>query len=297
MGEFNRRQYYRRKSKIVKMKRKIALARKRIRRLRMLLRVALIFGLLYFSWWILNLSAWYLNPEDITNLNLSVVKIEGNIITPEQKISDIVKSSETTDEQIFKYSTKTLEYELSELQSVRKAYVRRFWFPARIIVFIEERTPVFLIAPNEDTAPIAAVTKDGRHMDREYMPVPSKFKTTKILSYGTGEDDYENWDKKKVDEILRFIKKIETYSGQKVIYIDLRNRSDIYVKLDEVMLRLGAFDDTLDDRIKWIPTILPEAKTLKQKIKYIDLRWKDAKYIKYDTDTEASPSQKEENQE
>ncbi|MCD8024973.1 MAG: FtsQ-type POTRA domain-containing protein [Candidatus Gastranaerophilales bacterium] len=267
------------------MHRKIAGVRRQIRHLRMLLRVGLIFGLLYISWIILNLNQWYLNPDDIMNMNPDIVQIEGNVITPEYKISDIIRTSEPPDKQIFKYSTKQLEENLSKLQSVKKAYVRRFWFPARILVFIEEREPVFLIAPNKDSAPISAVTKDGSYMDREFMPIPSKFKTTKILSYGTGGDDYEKWDKKRVDEILKFIKKIETYSKQKVIYLDLRNPNDMYVQLDNIMLRLGALDDTTDDRIKWIPTILPEAKTLKQKVKYIDLRWKDTNYIKLDTES------------
>ena len=56
------------------------------------------------------------------------------------------------------------------------------------------------------------------------------------------------------------------------------------------MLRIGSIDDTLKDRIKSIPTILPEAKTLKQKVKYIDLRWKNTNYIKLDTE---KPEQKQ----
>ncbi len=281
MSEFNRRQYYKRKSKIVKMKRKVAHAIRRIRRFRMLLRVALIFLLLYCSYEILNLPAWYLNPEDLMNMNPDVVKIEGNLITPEYKISDIIRTSDVPDEQIFKFSTAPLEENLSKLQSVKKAYVRRFWFPARIIVIIEERVPVFLISPNIDSSPISAVTADGYYIDREYMPIPSKFKTTKILSYGT-DDNYENWDKKRVDEIQRFIKTVETYSKQKIEYLDLRNKNDVYVKLEHVLLRIGTLDDTTKDRIKTIPTILPEALSLKQKVKYIDLRWQDSNYIKLD---------------
>lgn len=290
MSEFNRRQYYKRKSIIIKMKRKIANAKKRIRRFRMLLRVSLIFGLVYLSYQLLGLSAWYINPADVVSLKPDVIRIEGNLITPEYKIADIIRREDAPNEQIYKYSTKNLEESLMRLQSVKKAYIRRFWFPARIIVFIEERTPVFLIAPNDESAPISAITEDGYYIDREYMPIPSKFKTTKILSYGTNDDDYENWDKKRVDELIKLTKTIEAYSKQKVIYIDLRNQNDIYVKLDDVMLRIGSIDDTLKDRIKSIPTILPEAKTLKQKVKYIDLRWKNTNYIKLDTE---KPEQKQ----
>ncbi len=289
MGEFVRRQFYKRKAKIVKLKRKVAYAKRRIRRFRMLLRVTIIFLLLYVSYRALHAHYWYLNPNDVLSMNKEVVKIEGNVITPEYKIADIIKTSDISDKQIFKFSTKAIEESLSSLQSVKKAYVRRFWFPARIIVFIDEATPVFLISPNPETAPISAITKQGGYIGREFMPIPSKFKTIKILSYGT-DDDYEKWDKKRVDEILKFIKVIEAYSKEKVEYIDLRNKNDVYVKLEHELLRLGAFDESLTERIKGIPTILPEAKTLKQKVKYIDLRWKNATYIKL----EDSPASKTE---
>lgn len=292
MTEFDRRQYYRRKSKIMKLKRKVALAMKRIRRIRMLVRVFLIFLLLYSSYKILNLQAWYINPDDVLNMNPYVVKIEGNSITPLYKISDIIRTSDIPNVQIFRLSTKNLEENLSKLQSVKKAYVRRFWFPARIIVIVEERIPVFLISPNIESAPISAVTIDGHFIDREYMPIPSKYKTTKILSYGT-DDDYENWDKKRVDEILRFIKTVETYSKQRVEYLDFRNKNDIYVKLKDVSLRIGALDDTIYERIKTIPTILPEALSLKQKVKYIDLRWRESSYIKLDTEAPSQTDTKE----
>ena len=288
MNNFEGRQYYRRKAKIGKLKRKVALARKRIRQFRMLIRVAMIFFLGAFCWWILNLNGWYLDPDDILDLNPDVVKIEGNVITPIQKITDLIRTTEIPNEQIFKFSTKVLENNLSSLQSVKKAYVRRFFFPARIIVFIDEVTPVFVIAPNENAAPISAVTKEGKFIGREYMPIPSKFKTIKILSYGN-EDDYEKWDKKRIDEILKFIKTIEVYSKQKVVYLDVRDKNDVYVQLEEHLLRLGKLDDTIDDRIKWIPTIIPQTKDLPKKVKYIDLRWKNAYFIKLQGDAPRAP--------
>ncbi len=295
MNEFERKLYYKRKYKILKMRRKISSARKDIRKLRMLIRVSLIAGIIFFSYKVLTLSMWRLNPDDILNMNPSVVQIEGNLITPKNKIADIVRTADIPSEQIFKFNTKQLEDEISELQSVKKAYVRRFWFPARLIVFIDEVTPVFVIAPNVDSMPISAVTKEGKFIGREYMPIPSKFKTVKILSYGN-QDNYEKWDKKRIEDILKFIKTVEVYSKEKVQYLDFRNKNDVYVKLDNELLRVGIFDDTTKDRIKWIPTILPEAKNLRQKVKYIDLRWKDAYYIKYE-DKETQPKQEEKPQE
>ena len=279
MKDFERKLYFRRKSKISKLKRKVFNAKKRIRNLRMLIRITIIFGLIFLSYWILTLHAWYLNPEDVEKVNPELIKVEGNLITPEYKILDLIRTAEIPNKPIYKFSTKTLEDSMSELEPVKKAYVRRFWLPARLTVYIDELTPVFLISPNEEAQPIAAITKEGKFIGREFMPIPSKFSTIKILSYGN-EDDYEKWDKKRIDELLKFIRTIEAYSKEKVTYLDLRSKNDIYVMLEDELLRLGAYDDTIKDRIKWIPTILPKVRTLKQKVKYVDLRWKDAYFIK-----------------
>ena len=279
MSETTTRRYYKRKADIIKMKRKVANAKKRIRYIRMFLRVSLIVLLCYFSYWILNLNMWYINPKDIMDFNPGTVKIEGNLITPSYKVADIIRREEAPDEQIFKFSTKQMEESLSHLQSVKKAYIRRFWFPARLIVFVEERTPVFIIAPNDESAPIAAVTEDGHYIDREYMPIPTRYKTTKILSYGLNNDDYENWDKKRVNELLILIKTIEAYSKQKVIYLDLRKQDDVYIKLEDIMLSIGKIDESLSERIKRIPTIIAGTKASKEKIEYVDLKWQNSTYF------------------
>ena len=166
------------------------------------------------------------------------------------------------------------------MQPIKRVYVRRFWLPARLNIIIEERTPVFLITPKLDSEPISAITDDGVLIDREYMPISPKFITYKIITYGVRGDDYEKWNKQRVDEILKLIKSFESYSGQKVEYVDLRNPNDVYVKLEKVLVRFGEINETALKRAKWIAAILPETEKFKQKIKYIDLRWEDAHYIK-----------------
>ena len=91
MSETTTRRYYKRKADIIKMKRKVANAKKRIRYIRMFLRVSLIVLLCYFSYWILNLNMWYINPKDIMDFNPGTVKIAGNLITPSYKIADIIR--------------------------------------------------------------------------------------------------------------------------------------------------------------------------------------------------------------
>ena len=286
-------EYYRRRLKANKMKRLIASRRSAIKNFRVLLRLALIVLIILLAFKVLRLSGWYLNQDLLAVADARVIKIEGNVITPKYKIVDLVRQVQLPNVQIFRLDTTEIENNLLKLQPVKKVYIRRLWHPARLNIIIEERTPVFLITPTLESEPISAITTDGILIDREYMPISPKFHTYKIITYGVRGDDYEKWNKERVDEILCLTKAIETYSGQNIEYIDLRNPTDVYIKLSNVLIRFGEINDTALKRAKWIATILPEAAKFKQKIKYIDLRWEDAHYIKLDEQV-TPPAQKQE---
>lgn len=287
-------EYYRRRLRANKMRRKIASTRSMIRRFRMFLRLVLIILIVVFGLKVLKMHGWYLNQELLSATDESVIKIEGNIITPKYKIVDLIRQVQLPNTQIFRLDTTEMEENIKQLQPIKKVYVRRFWHPARIDVLVEERVPVFLITPKIDAAPIAAITTDGVLIDREYMPISPKFKTYKIITYGVRGDDYEKWNKERVDEILRLTTALEAYSGQIVEYIDLRNPTDVYIKLEKVLIRFGEINDTALVRAKWIATILPETRNFKQKIKYIDLRWEDAHYIKLEENSQQSKEEPKE---
>ena len=273
-------EYYRRRLKANKMKRKIASTRASIRNFRVLLRLILIILIIFCSLKVLKSHYWYINKTKMAIADPTVIKIEGNIITPKYKIVDLIRQTQLPNTQIFRLDTTELKDNIEQLQPIKRVYVRRFWVPARLNRIIEERTPVFLITPKLDSEPISAITDDGVLIDREYMPISPKFITYKIITYGVRGDDYEKWNKQRVDEILKLIKSFESYSGQKVEYVDLRNPNDVYVKLEKVLVRFGEINETALKRAKWIAAILPETEKFKQKIKYIDLRWEDAHYIK-----------------
>lgn len=273
-------EYYRRRLKANKMRRLIASRRSAIRNFRVLLRILLIIFIILFAFKVLKLSGWYLNQDLLAVADERVIKIEGNAITPKYKIVDLIRQVQLPYVQVFRLDTTEIENNLLKLKPIKKVYVRRLWNPARINIIIEERTPVFLITPALDAEPISAITTDGVFIDREYMPISPKFHTYKIITYGVRGDDYEKWNKQRVDEILMLTKSIETYGGQKVEYIDLRNPNDVYIKLEKVLIRFGEINDTALKRAKWVATILPEVAKFKQKIKYVDLRWDDAHYIK-----------------
>ena len=169
---------------------------------------------------------------------------------------------------------------IEQLSPVKRAYVRRFWFPARYVVMVEEVTPALTISPSEEAPAVAALAITGELIGREYLPLSDKFKAVKVLTYGTNNDDYEKWDVEKINNLYKLGKLLEEYSGERVLYIDLRIKHNAFVQLESVKIKLGEIDISVFERIKAIHDILPQIKQMSEKIQYIDLSWKDSKYLK-----------------
>lgn len=287
--------YQKRRLKANKVRRQIRAIRVMLSRLRLLTAFFMIIAICYFGIWVLKRPQWYINSDKLAKADPCVLKIQGNVITPDYKIINMIRQTQLPHIQIFRLNTKELEENISQLQPVKKVYVRRYWFPARFVVNIEERTPAFLLAPNLESELNPALTSDGIIIDHEYLPFNKSIKVKKLLTYGVRDGKEEVWDKKKVEEIIKLVKAIEIYSNQEVQYIDLRNQKDVYIMLKEHLIRFGEINDTALARAKWIATILPEAKKIDQKIKYIDLRWEDARYFRLEGSVDAKDENKDEN--
>ena len=272
--------YQKRRLKVNKVKRQIASNRVLLMRLRMLLSLILIVIICYFSYWVLKLPQWYINTDKLKKGSAEVLKIQGNLITPDYKIINMVRQTQLPYTQIFRLDTTELENNISQLTPIKKVYVRRYWFPARLVINVDERTPAFLLSPNLESEAASALTIDGVMIDHDYLPLHESIKTKKLLTYGVKDGYDEIWDKKRVEEILKLIKAIEAYSNQEVQYIDLRNQKDVYIMLEEYLIRIGEINETSFARAKWIASILPEARKYNQKVKYIDLRWDDSYYLR-----------------
>lgn len=253
-------------------------------RMTVLLNFLIVLFLIFALYKAVTLKQWYLNKDVFKKANSRYLKIFGNNITPDYQILNSLRFIQLPDKPIYLLKTKPLKEQLLKLSPVNEVHVLRYWFPARLEIIIEERIPILTIAPSEKVAPISFFTQDGKLIGREYMPLPKGIKTYKILSYGTKGDDYRKWDIKKINELETLGRTIEMYSKEPVEYIDLRNPKDVYVKIKSNFLRIGELNDTTLNRVKYIQSILPEAKTLENKIKYIDLRWEEAYYIKLEGD-------------
>jgi cell division septal protein FtsQ len=266
-----------------KLRRKARRGEIAVRRTYKLIRFIFILFMFYLLYRLSIVHYWYL-PQNTYNQPLGQrIEIVGNNIVSNEKIMNEVKKFPLKKVPIYKINPAGIAHQLEQLSPIKRAYVRRFWFPARLVIMIEELTPAITISPSENAPDIAAYALTGEFMGSEFLP----FKTTnavRVLTYGTNGDDYENWDVAKIKNLYKLAKTIEQYANEKVMYIDLRTPHSAFVQLQSVKLKVGELDVSVYERIKSIHDILPAIKNLKLKTKYVDLSWKETKYIKEDVE-------------
>ncbi len=284
-----------RKMKQLKLRRKARRGEIAVRRFYKFVRFIIILAIFYLIYRLSIMHYWYF-PSNIYNEPLGKhIEILGNKIVPSNRILSGMKKYKLPHKPLYMINISQMANEIEKLTPVKRVYIRRFWMPARLTIMVEEITPILTIAPSEDAPDIAAFAYTGELISRDYLPLSKDFKTARILSYGTKGDDYEKWDKEKILDLYKLSKKLEEYSGEKVLYIDLRNPHNAFAQLESVKLRLGEIDPSLFERIKAINPILPEIKQLDKKVKYIDLSWKDSKYIKLDNQQQHQVQMEENN--
>lgn len=229
-------------------------------------------------------SHWYVNKTAFNSPQNEYLKILGNEITPDYKILNALRKVRIPNIPIYRIDTKEMTKQILQIDTVKTVYIRRFWFPGRFTVMVEERKPIILISPSETVPPIAFFAEGAKLIGREYLPLRKKYDAILVLTYGTRGDDYRNWDENKIKMLRKLSEKLTEYSGEQVKYLDLRNPHDAYAQMQTVKLRLGELDDTVFKRIRSISSILPQIKTFNKKIKYVDLRWEETNYLKLEYD-------------
>ncbi len=279
--ELKPRYHQQRRLKQAKMQRKIRQSQRRLARLRVMWRLFILLMLAGLIWGILKMPQWRLPSTAFDNLNSPALEIVNNRIVPSQKILSALRRNQVPAQPIFLVKTDNLKKSITQLEPVQNVYIRRFWFPARLQIIVVERNPVLTISPDFDVPPIAFFSADGKLIGREYMPLPKDYKTVLVVTYGTGGDDYRNWDVKKVTTLKKVANLVETETGEKVEYIDCRNPKDVYIKIPSANIRLGSLNSGVFDKIQRLPSLLPQLSMLNKKVKYIDLRW-ETSYIKLD---------------
>ncbi len=266
--------------KNVRKKRKLRKGRKKQSVFRNFFRFCMTILLLCAFVYISKMPQWYLDKNIFTVSNNNSVVILNNKIVKSQKILALLKKSEVPDVPIYMARTDSIEKELKKLAPVEDVYIRRYAFPARLQIIVKERVPVLTVSPDIKVPPVAAFTREGVMIGREYLPLGKEFSTIRVLSYGNKGDDYTKWNSAKIKQIETIVEYVETCSKERVEYIDFRNPNDVYVKIKTVNIRLGKPDERVYDRIQRIPSILPQVKLVDSKVKYLDLSWEKVNYLK-----------------
>ena len=264
----------------VRKKRKLRRGRKRqsiFRKFfRFIMTIVLLCGFVYIS----KMPQWYLPKDSFKKVAGTSVEIINNSIVKPQMIFALLKNTEVPNVPIYMAKTEHIRKEIKKLPPVKEVYIRRYAFPARLQIILKERVPVITISPDLKVQPVAAFSEDGVIMKKEFLPLDKNIKTILVLSYGNKGDDYTKWNAAKIHQIEEMVNYIETYSKEKVEYVDMRNPFDIYVKIKTVNIRLGRLDESLYKRIERLPSILPQVKLVDSKVKYLDLRWEKVFYLK-----------------
>jgi cell division septal protein FtsQ len=269
-----------RRLKQAKMQRQVRQSQRRLTRLRAFYKFFLIIFLIASCAIILKLPQWRLHSNAFDSLNSPALEIVNNRIVPSQKILSALRRNQVPLQPIFMVKTDDIKKSITQLEPIQNVYIRRFGFPARLQIIVVERAPIVTIAPNLDVPPIAFFSADGKLIGREYMPLNDDYDTVSVITYGK-DDDYRNWDATKVTNFKRLATLVETETGEKVEYIDYRNPKDVYIKIPTTNVRLGSINASTFDKVRKLPSLLPQVKMINKKVKYVDLRW-DTNYIKLD---------------
>ena len=286
------------RNKLIRKKRRGEI---RIRRFFMFLRFCLVVSIFYGLYRVANSHYWYF-PNDMFTTGKNIY-IYGNSIVSSARVFSEIQKAMPEKEPFYNINPEKMVNELEKLPPVKRAYIRRFLFPARLVIMLQEVIPAIVISPSDDTPEVAAYSFDGEFISRDYLPLSKKTHAIKILSYGT-KDDYENWDEEKITFLYKLAKRIEYYSGQKVKYIDLRIQNNAFVQLENVRIRLGVLDSFVHERIKSIGPILNsrDVEKLRPNTKYIDLSWNQVQYVNIgkeettNTENETGQEKKEQQQ-
>lgn len=271
-----------RRLKQKKMERNVRKGKIGLSRFRVFLRIVSIIFLIFLGYEVLTFSGWYINKSIFNTPENRYLKIYNNRITPDYKVLTALRQTEIPNHPIYRVNPKIFEENVETLDPVKNVIVKRYFYPARLEVYVEERKPIFTISPSAETPDVAFFTDDAKLIGRDYLPLPVDIKTYKVLTYGNKGDDYREWDKEKVLNIYRLAKFIEQEINKKLLYIDMRNPADIYIQSEDVKIRVGELNNTLFDRIKDVASIYGSTKDIDQPVKYIDLSWESTQFIKID---------------
>lgn len=265
-------------------------------RIKSLLRFGGVVFTFLFVLYFLLMPQWNLNPIVFMNYPNQHLIFKGNLITKDEQIIQKLRMVKVPSKPIYLLNTKNFKDKLQELDPISKVYIRRYWMPSRLSFTFIEKTPWFLVYNSVKGEPTYSITQDGSTIKREYLPLPKAYDDS---VYKLIFPLYiEKWDEKTLSKYYKLIKLAEELTGEKLIYMDIRDPQDTYIKLAGTLVRLGQVDETVLKRVARLGSIFKseEVKQMKDKIEYIDLRWEKSSNIKEKVSKEQLEREKYEKQ-
>lgn len=277
----------------VHMKQKERQLRKKLKkrsRLKTLLRFLLFLFLTSGIYILITLPGWYLREDAFSKPNGQTVEIINNKIIPLNILYNSLRELRVTHIPIFIMPVTPIKNELEKIPAIKEVYVRRYGFPARIQIIIREREPMAVIKTDLNKIPVAFVTEDNKMVtNKNFMHLAESDSTLRILV--KNPEFRKDWTVEKVRYIEKIAKETETYSGEKVQHVDMRNPNDVYIKIKSTNIRLGVLDSSVFERIKRIHDIMPKLNSYDGKIKFVDLSWDKVSYLKLKNEKEQKEKQ------
>ena len=240
---------------------------------------------------LVNLPQWYLNKDIFNCYPNSSIEIDGNKIISTSQIMAALKPIHLPAKPVYLLDTKILEKAILKLTPVKKVYVRRFWLPARLKIVIEEKVPILAISTVPKVAPVLIFTDDGSSIGKDFLPIHTSKKIYSIITY----DNFYKWNLNQIKSLTYLARFLESYSGEKLVYLDIRNPDDVFVQLVSFKLRIGELNKTVFKRTERIESVLTEAIKIRNQIDYIDLRWENYPSIKLKDKKPQTNPQKQKN--
>jgi cell division septal protein FtsQ len=265
--------------KRVRKSRKVRSSRRKQTALRKAFRFFMTIFLLVILGYVSKLPQWCLPKNTFTTVNNNIT-IKNNKIVKSNRILAFLKLHKVPDKPIYMLRTDDIEKDIKKLRPIKEVYIRRYAFPARLQIIVKERNPILSIALDENSPIVGVFAEDGVLIGHEFMPLSPDIKTIKVITKYGGEDSYTKWTLAKVQEIQKIAEEIELYAEEPLEYIDIRNPNDIYAKVKTTKIRVGKPDGSVFERIKRIPSILPQIKLINTKVQYLDISWEKVNYLK-----------------
>lgn len=262
-----------------KAKRKVNKIKITVARYRNFLKILLLAFLIWCAFTLPKANMWFLQEDIFSNYPNPYLHIEGNQIVSEQNILGGLKNIEINNDPIYKLNTNPLISQIQKLSPVDKVFVRRFLFPARLKIVVNEKTPIIAIRPSIEVDPVAVFTEDGTIITKEFLPLNYNKKVYSFISF----DDYTKWSNKHIYFLTKLVRVVEKNANQEIQYVDIRNPDDVYIQLENIKLRIGELNKTVFKRASFVGAVIAKIENSKygmNNIKYIDLRWEKAPSVK-----------------